>query len=241
MKLDFLIIGAQKAGTTSLHAYLQKEADIEIPNKKELHFFDDEKINWINPNYEEYHKNFISDKLRGEITPYYMYDERCINRIKKYNPNMKLIIILRNPIERAFSQYKMSIAVNKKETKDFSFAIREGRNRIKNSEEANHVFSYVERGFYGKQLSFIYSRFPKEQVLILKLVDLELKPQETIQTIRTFLKLDISTMANFNKIHENKTLLQKMELKKEDYDYLSRLYENDDLLLKNLSGISFLH
>ncbi len=242
MLLDFLVIGAQKAGTSSLYVYLQQQDEIEMSKKKELHFFDDDKINWTQPCYEIYHKEFsaTSTQKKGEITPFYMYDERCMNRIAKYNPNIKLIILLRNPIERAFSQYKMSVHVNKKETQDFSWCIREGRNRIRNNELSNHIYSYVERGFYGKQISYIYSRFPKNQVLVLKTTDLELDPIKTITTICQFLNINFTSLKQ-QQIHENISLAPQSKMKQEDYDLLIKIYKHDDLLLKNLCGVSFFH
>ncbi len=239
MKLDFLVIGAQKASTSSLYFYLKNQPKIQMASRKELHFFDNEQIDWLNPPYDSlYHSNFQDDsRLKGEITPFYMFEPKCIDRIFKYNPNMKLVISLRNPIERAFSQYKMSVHINKVETMDFSYAIRQGRNRILQN---NRVFSYVERGFYGKQLSYIYSKIPKEQVLILKSENLNQKPQETIDRILKFLKLDKSIKKDFKTFHENKTRDPKLELKKEDIEYLKVIYNEDNLLLNNLCGISFL-
>ncbi len=237
MKLDFLVIGAQKASTSSLYSYLQQEDGIQMSIQKELHLFDNEEINWLNPSYELYHSKFpINDsRLKGEITPFYMYESKCIDRIYKYNPKIKLIMLLRNPIERAFSQYKMSVHINKVEILDFSLAIREGRQRISKN---NRVFSYVERGFYGKQLSYIYSKFPKEQVLVLESTKLNKFPQETIQLIRNFLLINdkSSIKAIF---HENKTRDPKLELKREDIDYLKQIYKEDDIILKSLCGISF--
>ncbi|NCU31833.1 MAG: sulfotransferase, partial [Candidatus Moranbacteria bacterium] len=120
-KVDFLIGGVQKGGTTSLSAELSAHPDILFSKKKEIHYFDlhyKKSESW-------YHKHFafMPNKINGECSPFYMYWRPCYKRIHTYNPNIKWIFLLRNPIERAFSAYTMSKNRNR-ESLTFSEAIR---------------------------------------------------------------------------------------------------------------------
>ena len=110
-RIDFLIAGTQKGGTTALDAYLRNHPEICMASVKEAHFFDNER--YFQPkqsNYHEYHSLFKpqrSHRILGEATPIYMYWKSAPARIRQYNSRMKIIIILRNPIERAYSHWYM--------------------------------------------------------------------------------------------------------------------------------------
>jgi hypothetical protein len=148
-RIDFVVAGVQKSGTTALDSFLRLNKKIQLPNGiKEIHFFDNEKIDWDNPNYNSYHNYFNWDDkthIRGEVTPIYSFWPNSIERIKRYNPRMKIVILLRNPIFRAHSHWKMERARGR-EPLGFSSAIREGRNRTFINPISNRIFSYVERG-----------------------------------------------------------------------------------------------
>ena len=114
--ISFLIIGAQKAGTTALSAYLGEHEKIYIPPSKEVHFFDDESQEWNNKAAIRlnYHANFPSIDLQhgilnGDATPIYSYWAPAMQRIWSYNPGIKLILCLRNPIDRAYSHWAMEV------------------------------------------------------------------------------------------------------------------------------------
>lgn len=115
MNIDFICVGAEKAGTTWLASVLQKHPDIFIPPTKEIHYFNKKfvedptmininhtkDINW----YLSFFKDAESHQVKGEICPSYLWDETAPQKIKELNPDMKILIILRNPVERTFSQY----------------------------------------------------------------------------------------------------------------------------------------
>ena len=111
VKVGFLIAGTQKGGTSALDAYLREHPDICMANQKEVHFFDNEAIfNGDNSDYAVYHAAFslkTSQQLLGESTPIYMYWHAAPKRIWQYNPDMKFLIMLRNPIDRAYSHWNM--------------------------------------------------------------------------------------------------------------------------------------
>jgi len=117
---DFIIIGAMKSGTTTLHNILRQHSQIFLPPEKEIHYFD------IDKNYTkglDYYASFFNDAKRyqliGEITPRYIWNSQIAQRIAKdLGTKTKLIAILRNPADRAFSHYKMNI-LNKSEKRSF--------------------------------------------------------------------------------------------------------------------------
>ena len=129
-----------------------------------MHFFDDETIDWVRPDYERFHKAFKKDGTRQafDATPIYLFWPSAIERLQAYNPEAKLIFLFRNPIERAFSHWCMEWA-RKRETLPFDQAIREGRQRVRTSEKALRTFSYVERGFYGKQVRQLLTHCPRSR------------------------------------------------------------------------------
>ena len=96
-KVDFVIAGVQKSGTTALFSYLCEHHDICMSDKKEIHFFDYNRYFLLLPNYLIYHSNFSSfksQKLIGEATPIYIYWNGAIERLSRYNPNIKIILVL---------------------------------------------------------------------------------------------------------------------------------------------------
>src|SRR4051795_9448938 len=111
MLINFVIGGTQKGGTSALDAFLRQHPQICMPeSRKELHFFDREENFARPPKYRKYHANFRpgpGHRVTGEATPIYMYWDAAPARIWSYNPAMKWILVLRNPVERAFSAWNM--------------------------------------------------------------------------------------------------------------------------------------
>jgi len=188
--VDFIICGTQKGGTSALSCYLDDHPEIHIAPRKEVHFFDDERLFKMNPNYSKYHAYFApksSHKILGEATPIYMYWQQAPRRMWEYNPSLKLIVILRNPIDRAYSHWNMERSRNT-ENSPFLEAISLEKERCKEALPYQHrIYSYVDRGFYLKQLKEIWSYFPKDQVLVFKNEDLKQTPQKILQEIYNFL------------------------------------------------------
>lgn len=190
-RVGFLVAGAQKAGTTALFDYLRDVPGLELPAVKEAHFFDDEEsVAWAAPDYAPYHALFRDEaRLWGEATPIYLYWPNALERIRAYNPGMKLILLFRDPVQRAWSHWKMEYARGN-ETEPFDWCIREGRARM--ARAAPHpgfhrVYSYVERGFYGRQLADVLHLFPRRQLLLLSSGALEDDPTGTMRAICAFL------------------------------------------------------
>lgn len=170
-KPTFLCIGVQKAGTTSLTNYLLQHPEIFMKGN-EIHFFDKPKqYNLTQKDFEQYEAQFNTHKsIVGEKTPSYNYLHFAMDRIYNYNPNIKLILILREPISRAYSQYNMNAVKSKQSLctvtdeqimKDF-----EEDENIGLSELTQNGNYYVVRGKYDEIISYIFSKFPKQNVYI---------------------------------------------------------------------------
>ena len=189
-RLAFLVAGVQKAGTSALHDYLSEVPGLQLPPAKELHFFDDEEQDWSAPDYDALHRSFVDDdRLRGEATPITLYWPQALERVRAYNPDMRLILLFRDPVTRAFSHWQMEYARGK-ETLPFAAAIREGRARMAASRPTpgfDRVWSYIERGFYGRQLARAQALFGRDRVLCLPQDELERDPDGTVAYLCRFL------------------------------------------------------
>jgi len=198
-RVAFLIGGAQKAGTTALHRYLCHHPQLFLPAAKELHFFDDETLNWSQLGgrwgwgrdfYRNYHRHFRQashQQLWGEATPIYMYWWPSIERIWRYNPALKLVLVLRNPITRAYSHWNMERSRHA-ESLDFQQAIEQEQQRCRIALPLQHrVYSYLDRGYYSSQLRRIWRFFPPQQTLVLKHEQLLNEPAETLTRVCEYL------------------------------------------------------
>ncbi len=193
MKVDFLIVGTQKGGTSALAKFMAQHPNIFIPEQKELHFFDNEKIfKESSVDYEQYHKYFRTNKqqtLFGEATPVYMYWKAAAKRIYDYNPDIKLIFILRNPVDRAYSHYQMQVSRNKERLSFHSALFFEPIRQLLSKTKQNRGYSYADRGFYSKSIKRMKRFFPKEQMLFLRTDDLFIHHKETLSKVFKFLGL----------------------------------------------------
>ncbi|MFZ5705454.1 MAG: sulfotransferase domain-containing protein [Pseudomonadota bacterium] len=227
-KVDFLVSGVQKGGTSALFEYLREVPGLHLPDVKEAHFFDDEEQDWDRPDEAAYHALFPDRPGRwGEATPIYLYWPNAIERIARYNPAMRMILIFRDPVERAWSHWKMEYA-KRKEREPFAWCIREGRARLTPGDPQapghHRVFSYVERGYYGAQVERLLRSFPRTQCLFLRSEDLRTDPAGTIASVCAF--LGVAPPAN--------VLPRSVRAARDDIDYPSRLTAEDLVLLRGL-------
>ena len=206
---DFIILGAQKGGTTSLEAYLREHPDVLPCASKEVHYFDGRRYRWgeawyrrqfMNPADLRSIRRFRGRRLMGgEATPYYLYHPQVPDRIARLTPQAKLIALLRDPVARAYSQYQHNVRLEKE---PLSFAEALAREDVivppahaqmqadpTYRSEAHHRYSYKLRGCYAEQIERYYRHFPRDQLLIVKSEDLFARPQETYDEILEFLGL----------------------------------------------------
>ena len=193
-RVDFLICGTQKGGTTALDSYLREHPAICMANRKEVHFFDQaSSFHTDGGHYSSYHAHFSPQPWHrriGEATPIYMYWREAPQRIHAYNPAMRLIVLLRNPIDRAYSHWNMERS-RQAETLSFADAIRCEEERCREALPYQHrVFSYLDRGFYLEQLQRLWHCFPRSNILILPSEQLRRQPLATLHQVCDFLAIN---------------------------------------------------
>jgi hypothetical protein len=188
----FILGGAQKSGTTMLHHYLRAHPDIFIPRRpQELHFFD------LDRNYargvEWYARHFApataAHRAVGQTSPMYLYAPDAAKRIAGLLPDVKLIFILRNPVDRTYSHYWHEIKKGR-ETLDFEAALAAEARRLAAGDAARRAFSYVDRGRYAAQLQRYFDVFPREHILVLRTEDLGRDPERTLDACARFLGVE---------------------------------------------------
>jgi len=226
-KVSFIIAGAQKAGTTALDLYLKMHSSICMAGCKEVHFFDrDEFFDAGQADLAYYHSFFKEPekKLLGEATPSYMFWADAPRRIWQYNPDMKLIVVLRNPVDRAYSHWNME-RERGSESLSFFEAISQELRRCREILPKQHlVYSYTARGFYLNQLRRLWGLFSKEQVLVLKYEGLRENPVRLLTQVCEF--LEVAPLMNVPAIEAN-VIAYESPILQSDRLYLQGLFEHE--------------
>jgi len=204
---DYIVIGGQKCGTTSLHDYIKRHPNIVPPFKKDSSFFDANYFRgfpWYQAHFPLQSKmNTLRAKgerfVTGEVTTTYMFHPLAAERAAKHLSDVKFIALLRNPAIRAYSQYQHMKRTGR-ETISFREAIEKEDERLngiverveKGDHEAHMIFrnfAYKSRGRYAEQLQRWFQRFPRDRFLILKSEDLFTDPEQFCKTVYDFLGL----------------------------------------------------
>ena len=267
----FFIIGAQKCGTSALYNYLCEHPDVLPGRTKEIHFFNrDKRYFGLGINY--YHSQFPLPSQLGEYgvtfdaTPVYIYCPECPKRIYNYSPRAKMILLLRDPVERAFSAWNMFRKVHEKRRSPFlsewssiNAPQKEGFRRLFNrkkypsfedaiNEEINNILgedtlpepSFVRRGLYASQLERYYRYFHREQIMIIDSRQLRKETNRTLERISTFIELRPYDW----KQGESKRRLgfegdYKAPISRKAHDYLVEFYRPYNERLYELIGSNF--
>ncbi len=238
---NFLGVGAQKAGTTTLHDILVQHPDIFLSEIKETHFFFKEEFYTKGIKYySSFFSKYKGERAIGEIDPDYMFWKFVPERIKRdLGRNIKFIFLLRNPVDRAYSQYLM----NKRrgfEDKSFEEAVlmEEDRKKIDKSHEKR--YSYIERGLYSIQIKRFLRIFPKKNMffIIFETEFLE-KRKETIKSIFQFLEVSSDIDLNYD-IKANPAgkprlkIINNLVYKKNFFKKVGRFFIKDKILSRKI-------
>ncbi|MGP9806428.1 sulfotransferase family protein [Paracoccus sp. NSM] len=190
--VEIVIAGVQKCGTTSMHRYLAAHPQIIAGRSKELHFFDDPAIDWERPDYSAYTAQFPGHHpglLRLDASPSYVYLPHCLERLRRWNPQVRLILVFRDPLERAWSHWAMRRRRGV-ESLDFDAAIRAEPGRIAAAAPGDISYkahAYVDRGRYGSQLARALDVFAAEQILCLTSEALRADPASVLEQVSAHL------------------------------------------------------
>ena len=188
VKLSFVVAGAIKGGTTALHYFLGEHPDICTAAQKETHFFVRDvffragrpKYEWLDFSFQHHR----GERVLGESTPEYMYFRKAGARMCAYNPELKLILLLRDPADRAYSQYRMLVARGL-EDRPFAAVVRDDL-----AADGGQEGTYTAGGFYLRYIRALLERFPRRQILFLRSEDLRNRHLETLRTTYSFLGVD---------------------------------------------------
>ena len=248
-KPDFIIVGAQKSGTTSLHHILVQHGSLTGSKKKEIHFFDRDEIYERKNAFDHYHTYFPfphqipKGNLLFETTPIYLYHPKVAARIHDYNPDMKIIIVLRDPVERALSAWTMyhhhfKTGRNAKwhDPRSFGEAIKDELSGIDNTNYYTDRRAIVRRGIYVDQVERYFASFHQNQILILESKALKQNLADSINLITSFLEIEEEAL---NPMTLNPS---KVDIKSEyvaELQHLREFYRPHNEALFELLGCDF--
>ncbi|MEZ4347254.1 MAG: sulfotransferase domain-containing protein [Nitrospirales bacterium] len=250
---EFLIIGGQKCGTTSLYAYLMQHPGILPPEQKEIHYFERPNNFYRGPAW--YRRHFPSSFVRtsrerqlgyapitGEATP-------CIDHphvpqlVHELLPDVKLIALFRNPVDRAFSQYHHNRKIPERESLTFEEAIAQSPRTLlaevhMDAERAPcpKRRNYITRGLYAEQLHYWFQCFPKERFHFLSSEEFFEKPALTVQEVLKFLNMPDCPIDYSVPRHVGG---YEAEMSREMKEYLEEIYRPHNRKLYELTGRNF--
>ncbi len=198
----FIIIGAQKAGTSSLHAYLERHPQVGLSHKKEIQYFSyhhRRPLRWYRAHFP-LRAELGEQGITGEASPYYLFHPHAARRVAEALPGVKLIALLREPVGRAYSNYNHHVRLGW-ESASFEDAVEMESERMRGERERmladpgyySHnyrIFSYLARGLYLPQILAWREHFADEQLLVLRAEDLFAEPERIYLQVLEFLELE---------------------------------------------------
>ena len=201
---DFIIVGAPKAGSTALHAALVRHPDLFLSRPKEPKFFltdgtpprghgqrgpgdahSAREWLWRTSDYERLFQPAPPGLLRGESTPFYLWSRDAHRRMARIIPQVKMVAVIRDPVERAYSNWTHLWADGLEPESDFLAACRLEPERV--AAGWAPFWRYIELGRYGEQLEHLYRYFPREQVFVLRYRDMVDDPARALDAVCAFL------------------------------------------------------
>jgi Sulfotransferase domain len=202
---DFLVIGAQRAGSTSLFEQLCEHPGVAAPSHKEIHYFDLQSFRgprWYRSHFPPARRS--RGRITGEASPYYLFHPGVPARVAEALPDVRLIALLRDPVARAYSHYQLSVR-DGHETLGFAEALESEAERLAGEEtrlladrayrsRAHRHQSYASRGAYAEQLRRWYAHVPPERLIVVSSEELFAEPARTTGIILEFLGLDAAAV-----------------------------------------------
>ncbi len=200
---DFIVIGAARAGTTALYSFLRQSPDIFMPDVKEPNFFayEGQSLNCRGPG-SDFINNSITNlnqycalfdpapkgAILGEASPLYLFEPRAPARIHHHVPHARLVVILRNPVEQAYSHFLYATHLRIEPLESFTLALAQEDERLANGWQP--LFGYSSFPRYSEQLERYFALFPREQILIRTYEEWSTKPEKTMSEILSFVGAD---------------------------------------------------
>ena len=227
-RIDFIIVGAQKCGTTALAQFLAVHPQIGMSSLKEVHLFDapDYSTDWTAADIDErYRPHFAhcdfagrtGETVFGEATPVYLFFPDIATELKRYNRELRLIILLRDPVDRAISHYYMETGRGGERRPLWQALLLEPL-RLRRSRDPRHpesaarLHSYRARGLYGRQLRNLLRCFERNRVLILQREDLLQHHDAVLRRVFAFLGVSTGVRVSPEVVFEGERGLRRHRL-----------------------------
>ena len=240
---DFLVLGAQKAGTTALYEYLRRHQQISGPAWKEVSFFDRHWArgeSWYRGNFPNVART--RGKHVGEASPSYVFHPLAPPRVQEVVPQARLIVLVRNPVDRALSQYNHEVALGR-EPLPFEEALNAEEERLRGEQERMaadpRYFSrewwthtYKARGRYAEQLERWLAVFPREQLFVLSSDDLGSDPARAHAQVLEFIGASPQRLDSYPRVYER----EYEPMKPETREWLAAEFEEPNRRLYELLG-----
>jgi len=251
---NFLIIGAAKCGTSSLYDYLMHHPCIGKSLTKQIHFFDryyDNKLSWYKSCFPLTLEKFYIERIlqkkfaTGEATPHYMTHPLAPKRAFEILPNAKIIVMLRNPIDRAYSHYQMEKA-NQNEELSFEESIEQENSRIagefekmvnnENNSGINYPHhAYIKSSEYLDQIKRWMEYYPKEQFFFIESEEFNNNPSKVYNQVLDFLELSPHELPEYKKLRHRNYQIMNPNTRKKLFEYFKPFNEK----LYKFLGINF--
>lgn len=199
---DFVIIGAQRAGTTSLYSHLCEHPDVVPAYCKEVHYFDvnsDRGEGWYRAHFP-LRSELEGGRITGEATPRYLVHPGADERLRALCPSAKLIVLLRNPAERALSHYFFLYGKDAP-LSEFRESVEREVDVIASGAPDDGAKAYLRRGLYVEQLERWLRLFPREQLLVLQSERFLAERRETVARVQQFLALREVLEEEYRRLH----------------------------------------
>ncbi|MEH6911817.1 MAG: sulfotransferase domain-containing protein [Oceanicoccus sp.] len=246
---NFLILGTQKGGSTSLYDHIGLHPDVAVSPRKEINYFSNE-----HQRGEYWYRMFFPFKSSsltfcGEASPAYIINPYAAGRIRELIPDCRLIVLLRNPAERAISHYYHSFKKGR-ETLPLMDALQQESTRIddewatilrdKNySSRTHNVYSYCQRGKYADQLQRYFEHFERDQILIIDSDDFFSQPQKTMRLVFNFVGVNQPDEAYFEQLKPRNVNSLKKDVDVAAYRYLLDYYRTPNQELYRITGVNY--
>lgn len=197
-KPDFFLVGAPKCGTTAMHEFLRQHPEIYLPAKKEIHFFG---TDLYSPHYSRDRERYLElfagateEKRVGEASVWYLYSKLASREIKEFSPEASIVIMLRNPVDMAYSLHGHRLYINSEDIEDFGEALEAEADRKKGLRLPANPYPvaglfYREVARYADQVKRYLDTFGKEHVQIILYDDFKADPAEVCQHVFSFLNV----------------------------------------------------
>jgi hypothetical protein len=236
-RVDVVVGGVQKGGTTALDQALRGHPGLRMPSVKEPHWFDeDSHFEHGAPDYAPYHALWgagLSAGLCCDSTPSYLWWPGAAARLRDYNPDLRWVVLLRDPAARAYSHWNMQ-RTRGNETLDFGASLDAEAIRLATaSPRDRRRYSYLSRGYYAQQLARLFELFPREQVLVLRSDRLRDAFPATVGAVLEFLGLEPLAELESLSAHEGS---YDEPLTPQDRARLVALYDADIRALEAMLG-----